>query len=40
MSEGLYQSGERGGVSAKDKYYDGVEWKPCLRRGLHFPFNL
>jgi hypothetical protein len=27
MSEGLYQSGERGGGSAKDKYYNGVEWK-------------
>jgi hypothetical protein len=40
VSEGLYHSGERGGVSAKDKCYDGVEWKPCLRRVLHFHFNL
>jgi hypothetical protein len=31
--------GERCGVTAKGKY-DGVEWKPCLRRGLHFPFNI
>jgi hypothetical protein len=40
MSEGLYQSEEQRGVTAKDKSYDGVEWKPCLHRRLHFPFNL
>jgi hypothetical protein len=28
------------GVMTKGKDTDRVEWKPCLRRVLHFPFNL
>jgi hypothetical protein len=40
MSEWLYQS--KSGVEWRRRIKDigRVEWKPCLRRILHFPFNL
>jgi hypothetical protein len=39
MSEGLYQCGEMEEYRQKVTYTDGVEWKRCLCRILHFPFN-
>jgi hypothetical protein len=38
MSEKIIPIEEWCGVTTKDT--GRVEWKPCLRRVLHFPFNL
>jgi hypothetical protein len=39
-SEELYQHGEMAEYRQRVKNTDGVEWKRCLCRILHFPFNL
>jgi hypothetical protein len=39
-SEELYQLGEMAEYRQRVSNNDGVEWKRCLCRILHFPFNL
>jgi hypothetical protein len=40
MSERLYRCGEMAEYRRRVNNTDGVEWKRCLCRILHFPFNL
>jgi hypothetical protein len=40
MSEDYTKDGETAGYRQRVDNTNGVEWKRCLCRMLHFPFNL